>query len=131
MKYFFAVILNFYLIFSHFPLSAEQDFLPAQNEKTENSGFDKKDAQKKQDELELNEEFRTFLFEIAKNVILQQADGEIFEISRQSVQFLLLPVWKNSTFSYLYEVFFPEKAGEISSQAIKKFEDENKNITSA
>ena len=123
MKYFFAVILNFYLIFSHFPLSAEQDFLPAQNYKTENSGFDKKDAQKKQDELELNEEFRTFLFEIAKNVILQQADGEIFEISRQSVQFLLLPVWKNSTFSYLYEVFFPEKAGEISSQTIKKFED--------
>jgi len=123
MKYFFAVILNFSLIFSHLPLFAGQDFLSGQNAKTENSFFGKKNAQKKQDELELNEEFKNFLFEIAKNVILQRADGEIFEISRQAVQFLLLPIWKNSTFSYLYEVFFPEKAGEINSQAIKKFED--------
>lgn len=124
MKSFFAVILNISLIFSHFPLFAGENFLSGKNAKTENSFFDKKNAQKKQDGLELNGEFRNFLFEIAKNVILQQADGEIFEISRPAVQFLLLPVWKNSTFSYLYEVFFPEKAGEINSLAIKKFEDE-------
>lgn len=124
MKSFFAVILNISLIFSHFPLFAGENFLSGKNAKTENSFFDKKNAQKKQDGLELNGEFRNFLFEIAKNVILQQADGEIFEISRPAVQMLLLPVWKNSTFSYLYEVFFPEKAGEINSLAIKKFEAE-------
>lgn len=124
MKYFIAVILNISLIFSHFPLFAGENFLSGKNARTENSSFDKKNAQKKQDGPELNGEFRNFLFEIAKNVILQQADGEIFEISRPAVQFLLLPVWKNSTFSYLYEVFFPEKAGEINSLAIKKFEDE-------
>ena len=124
MKYFFAVILNISLIFSHFPLFAGQNFLSEKNARTENSFFDKKNVQKKQDSLELNKEFRNFLFEIAKNVILQQADGDFFEISRPAVQFLLLPIWKNSTFSYLYEVFFPEKAGEINSQAIKKFEDE-------
>lgn len=124
MKSFFAVILNISLIFSHFPLFAGENFLSWKNARTENSSFDKKNAQKKQDGLELNGEFRNFLFEIAKNVILQQADGEIFEISRPAVQMLLLPVWKNSTFSYLYEVFFPEKAGEINSLAIKKFEDE-------
>ena len=123
MKYFIAVILNISLIFSHFPLFAGESLLSGKNAKTENSFFDKKNAQKKQDGLELNGEFRNFLFEIAKNVILQQADGEIFEISRPAVQFLLLPLWKNSTFSYLYEVFFPEKAGEINFQAIKKFED--------
>ena len=119
MKYFIAVILNISLIFSHFPLFAGESLLSGKNAKTENSFFDKKNAQKKQDGLELNGEFRNFLFEIAKNVILQQADGEIFEISRPAVQFLLLPLWKNSTFSYLYEVFFPEKAGEINFQAIK------------
>lgn len=124
MKYFFAVILNIFLIFSHFPLFAGESLLSGKNAKTENSFFDKKNAQKKQDGLELNKEFRNFLFEIAKNVILQQTDGEIFEISRQAVQFLLLPLWNNSTFSYLYEVFFPEKAGEINPQVIKKFEDE-------
>lgn len=124
MKSFFAVILNISLIFSHFPLFAGESLLSGKNAKTENSFFDKKNAQKKQDGLELNGEFRNFLFEIAKNVILQQADGEIFEISRPAVQMLLLPVWKNSTFSYLYEVFFPEKAGEINSLAIKKFEAE-------
>lgn len=124
MKHFFAVVLNISLIFSHFPLFAGQNFLSEKNARTENSFFDKKNVQKKQDRLELNKEFRNFLFEIAKNVILQQADGDFFEISRPAVQFLLLPIWKNSTFSYLYEVFFPEKAGEINSQAIKKFEDE-------
>lgn len=124
MKYFIAVILNISLIFSHFPLFAGENFLSGKNARTENSFCDKKNAQKKQDGPELNGEFRNFLFEITKNVILQQADGEIFEISRPAVQMLLLPVWKNSTFSYLYEVFFPEKAGEINSQAIKKFEDE-------
>lgn len=124
MKYFIAVILNISLIFSHFPLFAGENFLSGKNARTENSFFDKKNAQKKQDGLEFNGEFRNFLFEIAKNVILQQADGEIFEISRPAVQMLLLPVWKNSTFSYLYEVFFPEKAGKINSLAIKKFEDE-------
>lgn len=124
MKYFFVVILNISLIFSHFPLFAGENFLSGKNARTEDSFFDKKNAQKKQNGLELNGEFRNFLFEIAKNVILQQSDGEIFEISRPAVQFLLLPVWKNSTFSYLYEVFFPEKAGEINSLAIKNFEDE-------
>ncbi len=67
--------------------------------------------------------FRDFLFDLAKTALTQKETGGLPTLSRQGAVLLLLPVWQSSECKRLYEIFFPEKAGELDFYLIAQEEN--------
>jgi len=70
-----------------------------------------------------NKFFENFIFEVSRYALTQTTldsrAKNYYDLSKDSALILMLPVWKNSSFLYLYETFCPDRIGQIESSFLQ------------